>query len=281
MFGYVTINRNELSDEDFARYRSYYCGLCRALQKRHGFSGQLILSYDMVFLEVLLTSLYEYDSQSGTGRCVPHPTKTHTWLYNAASDYCADMSVALSYYNLMDNWEDDHSAASLIMAKRLRKRYEAGSERYPRQCAAIHYCLTQLDKCERSNCQDIDQVSGHFGQLMAEVLDVRRDMWSADLQEMGMALGKFIYLMDAYEDLRKDQRRHRYNPLAALAQQPDYEQQVHDILVMLMAQCASAFERLPILQDASILRNIIYSGVWTRYTDLRQLQQKAKGKAGS
>ena len=69
--------------------------------------------------------------------------------------------------------------------------------------------------------------------------------------------------------------------LAALAQQPDYEQQVHDILVMLMAQCASAFERLPILQDASILRNIIYSGVWTRYTDLRQLQQKAKGKAGS
>ena len=189
MFGYVTINRNELSDEDFARYRSYYCGLCRALQKRHGFSGQLILSYDMVFLEVLLTSLYEYDSQSGTGRCVPHPTKTHTWLYNAASDYCADMSVALSYYNLMDNWEDDHSAASLIMAKRLRKRYEAVSERYPRQCAAIHYCLTQLDKCERSNCQDIDQVSGHFGQLMAEVLDVRRDMWSADLQEMGMALG--------------------------------------------------------------------------------------------
>ena len=235
----------------------------------------------MVFLEVLLTSLYEYDSQSGTGRCVPHPTKTHTWLYNAASDYCADMSVALSYYNLMDNWEDDHSAPSLIMAKRLRKRYEAVSERYPRQCAAIHYCLTQLGKCERSNCQDIDQVSGHFGQLMAEVLDVRRDMWSADLQEMGMALGKFIYLMDAYEDLRKDRRRHRYNPLAALAQQPDYEQQVHDILVMLMAQCASAFERLPILQDASILRNIIYSGVWTRYTDLRQLQQKAKGKAGS
>ena len=157
------------------------------------------------------------------------------------------MSVALSYYNLMDNWEDDHSAPSLIMAKRLRKRYEAVSERYPRQCAAIHYCLTQLGKCERSNCQDIDQVSGHFGQLMAEVLDVRRDMWSADLQEMGMALGKFIYLMDAYEDLRKDRRRHRYNPLAALAQQPDYEQQVHDILVMLMAQCASAFERLPIL----------------------------------
>lgn len=77
MFGYVTINRNELSDEDFARYRSYYCGLCRALQKRHGFSGQLILSYDMVFLEVLLTSLYEYDSQSGTGRLCPiRPKRT-------------------------------------------------------------------------------------------------------------------------------------------------------------------------------------------------------------
>lgn len=127
----------------------------------------------------------------------------------------------------------------------------------------------------------MDVVSGHFGQLMAELLDLRRDVWSADLQEMGMALGKFIYLMDAYEDLKKDLKKGRYNPLASLAAQPDYEQRVHDILVMLMAQCASAFERLPILQDASILRNIIYSGVWTRYTELRHLQQKGRGKADS
>ena len=276
MFGYVTINRNELSDEDFARYRSYYCGLCRALQKRHGFSGQLILSYDMVFLEVLLTSLYEYDSQSGTGRCVPHPTKTHTWLYNAASDYCADMSVALSYYNLMDNWEDDHSAASLIMAKRLRKRYEAVSERYPRQCAAIHYCLTQLGKCERSNCQDIDQVSGRFGQLMAEVLDVRRDMWSADLQEMGMALGKFIYLMDAYDDLEKDSKKGRFNALRQLADElppAAYEQRCHELLTQQMGRCAQPFEMLPILKDTpegKLLYNTIYSGVWNKYALVRK-----------
>lgn len=281
MFGYVTINRSELPDEEFARYRSYYCGLCRALQRRHGLSGQLVLSYDMVFLQMLLTSLYECECQSGTDRCIPHPTGKHTWLYNDFSEYCADMSIALSYYNLMDNWEDEHSAPSLVLAKKLRKKYEAVSAKYPRQCMAIHYCLNQLSRCEQENCQDMDVVSGHFGQLMAELLDVRRDVWSADLQEMGMALGKFIYLMDAYEDLKKDLKKGRYNPLASLAAQPDYEQRVHDILVMLMAQCASAFERLPILQDASILRNIIYSGVWTRYTELRQLQQKGRGKADS
>ena len=76
MFGYVTINRSELPDEEFARYRSYYCGLCRALQRRHGLSGQLVLSYDMVFLQMLLTSLYECECQSGTDRCIPDRKST-------------------------------------------------------------------------------------------------------------------------------------------------------------------------------------------------------------
>ena len=272
MFGYVTINRNELSDEDFARYRSYYCGLCRALQKRHGFSGQLILSYDMVFLEVLLTSLYEYDSQSGTGRCVPHPTKTHTWLYNAASDYCADMSVALSYYNLMDNWEDDHSAPSLIMAKRLRKRYEAVSERYPRQCGAVRDCIGRLSELEKAGCANPDEPAGAFGAMMAQLLTVADDLWAPTLRQLGDSLGRFIYLLDAALDYDKDKRKGKYNPYLAMGTGKDWPRW-EEYLVLTMGRATAAFEKLPLVQDKALLDNILYSGVWVGYRGRRKEEE--------
>ena len=110
---------------------------------------------------------------------------------------------------------------------------------------------------------------------MAELFDLRKDQWSAPLREMGSGLGKFIYLMDAYEDLEKDRRHGTYNPLAGLAGRADYEAQCHEFLTLAMAQCAGGFEHLPVLQDAGILRNILYSGVWTRY----ELLQRKKAAA--
>ena len=269
MFGYITVNPEELSKQQLAQYRGYYCGLCRALGQRHGAEAKVCLTYDMTFLVVLLTSLYEYDSQAGRLRCLPHPLKEHDYLYNAFTDYAADMSVALSYYNLMDNWKDSRDLASLSLARRLKKRYLSVAQKYPRQCTAIHYCLAQLEKCEKADNQNLDEVSGCFGCLLGEILDARHDVWSRDLKQMGFALGKFIYLMDAYEDLPGDKKAGRYNPLRALAGQEGYEEKIHDILELLMAQCAAAFERLPVLENADLLRNILYSGVWMHYRDIR------------
>ena len=45
MFGYVTIYRKGLADADMDRYQAYYCGLCRALGRRYGRTGQLAAAY--------------------------------------------------------------------------------------------------------------------------------------------------------------------------------------------------------------------------------------------
>ena len=65
MFGYVTIHRPELKIKDEQRYRAFYCGLCRSLRDRYGRSGQTTLSYDMTFLAMLLSALYEPETQDG------------------------------------------------------------------------------------------------------------------------------------------------------------------------------------------------------------------------
>ena len=115
MFGYVIPNQAALDDEAKARYRTAYCGLCRRIGALHGLRGRLTLSYDLTFLDLLLSSLYEGESEcvTGSGHCPIHPIRKINWRHSGPTDYCADMSVALHYYNAADKWNDDHSLLGL------------------------------------------------------------------------------------------------------------------------------------------------------------------------
>ena len=75
MFGYINVNGAQLSEENKKIYQSYYCGLCRKLKEFCGKKGQALLNYDMTFLVVLLTGLYEPDTQTGEFTCMMHPMK--------------------------------------------------------------------------------------------------------------------------------------------------------------------------------------------------------------
>ena len=85
MFGYVSINKLELKVKEYYRYRAYYCGLCRMLKMRYGIRGQITLTYDMTFLIMLLTSLYEPEPVEEYHRCAAHPTMTHWMIMNGIS----------------------------------------------------------------------------------------------------------------------------------------------------------------------------------------------------
>lgn len=110
---------------------------------------------------------------------------------------------------------------------------------------------------------------------MEELFIWKEDEWESILRRFGFFLGKFIYIMDAYEDLAEDLKKNRYNPLISLYNGNVYEETCLQILTMMMGECSLEFEKLPCLQDADILRNILYGGVWTRY---RLMQEKQKEK---
>jgi hypothetical protein len=273
MFGYVTINPAELGERSRNRYQAYYCGMCRTLMHRYGNLGRITLSNDMTFLLVLLSSLYEPEETLSKGRCLPHPIREREYLENELSDYCADMNIALAYHKCRDDWNDEHSLAGRAEAGLLEKAYQQVEGRYPEKCAAIERCLKDIGKLEQENCLEPDAPANLTARMLGEVFVYRGDYWSVPLRTLGEGLGRFIYLMDAYEDLPADLRRKRYNPLAQYAKAPDYETLIKDSLTMVIAECTQAFELLPLVQDVEILRNILYSGVWVRY---RQKQEKPK-----
>jgi len=277
LFGYITIAPGSLSEERQARYRAFYCGLCHALKVRHGALGQVTLSYDATFLYLLLSSLYEPAETAGTLRCAPHPVKPHDYVDNELAAYCCDMNIALAYHNCLDDWEDDRSLAGRTEAALLKKAYERVYKQYPDKCREIELCLKESSALEKSGEATLDGMANLSGRMLGTLYRYRDDLWAGTLDRMGQALGRFIYVMDAYDDLEKDERKNRFNALKAFHQREDYEAFVKESLTLLIAECTDAFETLPLVQDMDILRNILYAGCWTRY---QQKQLKRERKQG-
>ena len=322
MFGYVVVNKPELKFREFDVYRAYYCGLCHSLSKRHGLSGQLTLSYDMTFLVILLSSLYEPEHNVTSKRCVVHPLRRQNIISSEFTDYIADMNVILSYFKCLDDWHDDRSVLKLAYSKLLKKgsigknlnNVHATSDStddgsvaatqpsavddgsvaatqpnsdsnnqnsyftddsghlhispdysYKNKIEAISSLLDELGTREKMNETNVDVVAGLFGKIMQILFVPFDDIYAKGLGRMGFYLGKFIYIIDAFDDVEEDVKKGRYNVFSNCYTDPDFETHVKDMLTMMMAECSDAFEMLPAVDNADILRNILYSGVWNSY----------------
>ena len=271
MFGFVTASLEELSEEQKNRYQSVYCGICRAIRDTDGQLCRLGLSYDMAFLALLLMSLYEPEEASGTGRCIAHPARRRPWTDNEYIRYAARMNVALAADKARDDWQDDGKYAAKLLAKVFGRHENEITAQYPRQCAAISACIRELSALEKAGCPNPDEPANCFGKLMAELLVVREDRWAEDLRQMGFFLGRFIYLADAAIDYRRDVKHGKYNPFAAQGGGEDFERW-EQYLVLAMAGCTAAYERLPLVEEKGILDNILYSGIWLSY---RRMQRES------
>ena len=272
MFGYIVANRAALTDEQVRRYRACYCGLCQSLKQRHGGLSRLTLSYDMTFVVLLLSSLYEPETVGGQARCLTHPERRHDYWQNGFSDYAADLNIALTYYKCLDDWRDERKLPQYLSAGLLRPAYARVRQQWPRQCDAITHALRELSRLEDEQCDNPDRMSGLFGQVMAELLVYdAEDHWAGILRNLGQALGVFIYIMDACVDLERDRAKKRYNPLLAFAATVGGQAvDQRGMLTVLMGDVAEELEKLPLVQDIGILRNIVYSGVWQRYNVQQQ-----------
>ncbi len=261
MFGYVTANKPELKMREFGRYKAFYCGLCRRLGKNNGAVSRLTLSYDMTFLILLLSSLYEPEEQQEKHRCLIHPGKKQWMIYNQITDYASDMNVLLSCYHFQDDWEDERSIAGFCGAKVFAGRAKKIARQYPRQAKVIREQLGRLAELEQKGITEPDAISRPFGELMSELFVYQEDAFQDILRSFGFYLGKYIYLLDAFMDLEKDLKKGSFNPFRESADREDFEESVRQMLEGTIRQAVAEFEKLPLEQDLSILRNILYEGV--------------------
>lgn len=265
MFGYVLINPETLSKAEKLRFRAFYCGLCGTLGREYGNVGRMTLSNDMTFLSLLLAALYAPREEQVSERCFPHPLKPHPAVSQEAGIYAADMNILLAYHKCLDNVRDGSTVRGRAGTAALAKAWKKAAGRRPRQQKAIAAALDRIHTLEQAGSTDLDALARAAGQMLGACYIWKQDAFAPYLQRMGEALGRFVYLMDAYEDYQDDVKHGRFNPLTQLKKEPDYESRMEEILTMEMSQCARAFDLLPVLQDEALIRNVLYSGVWGKY----------------
>ena len=275
MFGYLVAATKVLNEDELGRYKSVYCGLCRSLNRCFGLSARLTLNFDMTFLVLLLSSLYEPAEEKGKSTCLRHPIEAHPYVMSELSDYAAHMNIAMAYLKCLDDWKDDRRLTALAEAKTLRAGYEAVKAKYPRQCDAIESALEKLSALEDEGKNDPDAAAACFGAMMREVFVYREDRWAEALRHMADALGRFLYLLDAAMDLEEDVKRGRYNPFRELAGRADNEERFRDILRMQLGECVFWFDMLPLVQDAGLMKNILCVGLWSAFNQKYQSESKA------
>lgn len=270
MFGTIMADRKTLDKAARERYGMSYCGLCHQLGVQFGSTGSASLTYDMTFLSILLGAVYDLPENHGAQRCAPQPIVKHNYATTAATTYAADMNLFLAYYQSLDDWNDDRNRMARQRCKQMEPYLQPIRLRWPRQCAAIEDGLEALGLMERENELNPDLPTNCFGEILGQVFVWKTDEEAATLYRVGAALGRFVYLLDAVNDLRADLKKQRYNPLVAQTN-TDYT----PLLTLMMAECTEAFEKLPLHRDQDILQNVLYSGVWQQYRKREQKERDA------
>ena len=269
MFGYVRINKMDLTFREFDYYKGYYCGLCKYLKENHGEVSRLSLNYDITFLIVIVTALYKLDSDITYERCIANPLKKKMRIVNEITEYAASMNILLSYYKLEDNLYDDNGIKDKLAYELYKGKLKKAYEKYPQKAEYIKQQLGNLRELEKQESKSIDKVSNTFGNLMGEIFVYKKDEYEQNLRNIGFNLGKYIYILDAYEDLEEDNKKGRYNPfIDYIDKKEELKNKVDRLISMSLGMATKNIEQLNLEFNKSIIDNIIYSGVYLRYKSI-------------
>lgn len=287
MFGYVRPVLDRLDEGQREAYQSVYCGLCHTLGERHGWLARFTLQYDFTFLAILLMAGEE--EHPVCCRCPAHPLrKPKACLQGERMVMAADQSIILAWHKLSDDVDDHGVLTGLpyrLFRRLFRRAYRRASAAQPEFDRQVREGLAKLKQLEQAQSPELDRVADAFAGILSsaawaypEGSPMRRM-----LGELLYHLGRWIYLMDAWDDLEEDRRAGRYNPLDARFQgHAGQERDYLDTTAAHSAKLAGAAANLMNLGSwASIVENILYLGLPTvqktvldgRWKEMRQTRR--------
>ena len=273
MFGNVVPQRCTLSTEGVALFDSYYCGLCREIGK-HNQLARLGLSYDMTFLAILLDAISDEEIKTHScRRCVLHPFKSIDMPWGSSGiRYAARVSVLLIKAKLDDDARDDRSLLKRIASDLIKDKASCENSEIK---TVIEKQLLKLDEIEKEDNRDVDASSDSFAVLCSELfkLPVYDEKLKNIIGWLGYNIGRWIYLLDAWEDLESDVKKGSYNPYKG---KESLKEETEEQLYYTLSQVGAAFDLLPVKRYKEVLENIIYLGLGARQRAVFHPEERKK-----
>ena len=222
VFGYVRAKSSELKVREYETYRGVYCGLCRAMGKCTGQCSRMTLSYDFAFLALVRICLENTPVRSSQRRCFMHPLKKRNMMErNDALDYCARAAAILNYHKIKDDLADEKGLkkaravlAYPYVAHARRKALRSGLGELDE---TVSRRLRELSDIEAQRLSSVDIPAAVFGEILADITAYGISGDKARVaRALGASVGKWIYTVDALDDMNDDGKKGRYNPFLLL-----------------------------------------------------------------
>ncbi len=272
MFGYIKTKRTELRVREYEYYRASYCGLCRAMGKCTGQCSRLLLSYDFAFLVNLRMALNGTQPTYKRRRCIAHPFRRRTMMeVNDELRYAASASSILAYEKCRDDLHDERGFRRFkarLKCMLLHGAYRRAKKRQPELALAVREHLGRLAEKEKELRPSVDEVAVIFGDLLSDILSWGlADDKKRIAETIGRQTGRFIYIIDAIDDLAEDVEKKRFNPLALLFGGMPNEDEKKGIETALLSYLSDLEVAFDLMNDAvgsnrrAVLENILYLGM--------------------
>lgn len=292
MFGYVTPYKMELKIKDYEMFKAYYCGLCISIKNNFSNLCRMTLNYDMTFLGILLDSLEYSKHEYVVTKCIAHPMKKKPKVIdNRALDYAAFCNVALVYYKLLDDYNDDNSLNKKFISMYIKKFINKSKEDLSPILVNIEENIKKLSFLEKSEeIISIDELSDPFASLTAFIISYyyKDENFYDELYNLGYNLGRWIYIIDAFDDLKEDMEKHKFNAInkAFNIEKLPYEDliinqgnRIEFNLIMSANSTSEALDKLPINKNKDLLFNILQLGLMNKIETIKSRSDKKHEKS--
>lgn len=271
MFGYIVPDKPELKIKEFDTFKGYYCGLCKRLKSDYTFFSRLFLNYDCAFLSLILSSTSDEMPSCKNQACSFSPLKKKKVVYTDVSKFAAAINVLLAKNSIKDNIKDEKQYYLLPISWMLSHGYRKAKRDYPKAAKIIENSLIELAKLEKAKEKNIDKVSDVFGTMLGKLVEQGAETDKRQFERLGYHLGRWIYLIDACDDLENDFKKKCYNPFLL---RYDYkkgedmkdfrkriDEEIRFNLYFSLSEASKAFDLIDIKKHEDLLINIIYSGI--------------------
>lgn len=284
MFGYVVPDKPNILIKDYQTYRAYYCGLCKAIGRRSGQLMRLTLNYDIVFLALLAYNFADLDPTFLTARCPTHAARKVEYVgYTDVLGRIADINAILGYFKILDDALDSrkHRAALRLV----RPYFKKASKRLPEFSERIRLGYDELRKKE-SDRRPIEALCDAFGRMLMSAADASTERADASFREILYHTGRWIYAIDAFDDLEKDCASKEFNPFAQGVSDRSaldlgaVSLKAREMLYDSVDRIVSCYEKMSITISEGPLSNIVYRGFKARTEAVLSGAHRATGRCG-
>lgn len=269
MFGYLDVDKGKIEDGQRGLWQTFMCGLCMSTKNIYGNFPRTFISNDINFFNVLFHSVTQTDVELENKKCFSHPLKKRPILKTTPlTDELASANILLTYWNLFDDVQDGGSVAKKNALKLIKKAYGKARNVLPQTDEMLSEMYAELQSLEKSDCKVIDKVAHSFASLSLQFGKlVLKENSSENIETLCYNLGKWIYLIDALDDIEKDLKSGNYNVLVScynLKKATDIipiKDEIQFIMYSVLNRIAQSYNDLNLTKYTCILKNVLYESI--------------------